>query len=80
MLLGVVGRGRYCAMHRRVPGVDTTLDLAEGRHLVLGNRELGGRSYSGAMYYAALYAKALTAAEIEQNAVALLISDDGPGR
>ncbi|WP_437580827.1 LamG-like jellyroll fold domain-containing protein [Sorangium sp. So ce887] len=70
----------YCAMHKRVPGVDTTLDLAEGRHLVLGNRELGGRSYSGAMYYAALYAKALTAAEIEQNAVALLIRDDGPGR
>ncbi|WP_437685123.1 LamG-like jellyroll fold domain-containing protein [Sorangium sp. So ce176] len=70
----------YCAMHKRVPPLDAALDLAEGRHLVLGNRELGGRSYSGAMYYAALYAKALTAAEIEQNAAALLVSDDSAGR
>ncbi|WP_438022034.1 LamG-like jellyroll fold domain-containing protein [Sorangium sp. So ce233] len=70
----------YCAMHKRVPPLDATLDLAEGRHLVLGNRELGGRTFSGALYYAALYARALSAAEIEQNAAALLVSDDSAGR
>ncbi|MGK3987833.1 hypothetical protein WME99_32630 [Sorangium sp. So ce136] len=70
----------YCAMHARVPPVDATLDLAEARHLVLGNREIGGRTFSGALYYAALYAKALTPAEIERNAAALLASDDRPGQ
>ncbi|MGK3961572.1 LamG-like jellyroll fold domain-containing protein [Sorangium sp. So ce118] len=70
----------YCAMHARVPPVGATLNLAEGRHLVLGNREIGGRTFSGALYYAALYAKALTPAEIERNAAALLASDDRPGR
>ncbi|XXY12969.1 LamG-like jellyroll fold domain-containing protein [Sorangium sp. So ce216] len=70
----------YCAMHARVPPAGATLDLAEGRHLVLGNREIGGRSFSGALYYAALYAKALTPAEIERNVAALLASDDRPGQ
>ncbi|WP_437923319.1 LamG-like jellyroll fold domain-containing protein [Sorangium sp. So ce291] len=70
----------YCAMHARVPPLDATLDLAEGRHFVLGNREIGGRTFSGALYYAALYAKALTPAEIERNAAALLASDDRPGQ
>ncbi|WP_437962003.1 LamG-like jellyroll fold domain-containing protein [Sorangium sp. So ce119] len=69
----------YCTMHKRVPPLDATLDLAEGRHLVLGNRELGGRTFSGAMYYAALYARALTAAEIERHTAALLARDDRPG-
>ncbi|XYH93158.1 LamG-like jellyroll fold domain-containing protein [Sorangium sp. So ce1128] len=70
----------YCAMHVSVPPLGTTLDLPDGRHLVLGNRELGQRSFSGALYYAALYAKALTPAEIERNAAALLASDDRPGQ
>lgn len=70
----------YCAMHASVPPLGTTLDFPDGRHLVLGNRELGERSFSGALYYAALYAKALTPAEIERNAAALLASDDRPGQ
>ncbi|HTN83225.1 MAG TPA: LamG-like jellyroll fold domain-containing protein [Sorangium sp.] len=72
--------GGYCGMHASVPPLGTTLDLPDGRHLVLGNRELGERSFSGALYYAALYAKALTPAEIERNAAALLASDDRPGQ
>ncbi|WP_437284139.1 LamG-like jellyroll fold domain-containing protein [Sorangium sp. So ce406] len=71
--------GGYCGMHLSVPPLGATLDFPDGRHLVLGNRELGGRTFSGAMYYAALYARALTAAEIERHAAALLASDDRPG-
>lgn len=70
----------YCGMHVSVPPLGTTLDLPDGRHLVLGNREIGGRTFSGALYYAALYARALTAAEIERHATALLQSDDRPAR
>ncbi|WP_437963729.1 LamG-like jellyroll fold domain-containing protein [Sorangium sp. So ce260] len=72
--------GGYCGMHVSVPPLGTTLDLPDGRHLVLGNRELGGRTFSGALYYAALYARALTAAEIERHTAALLASDDRPVR
>ncbi|XXY51264.1 hypothetical protein WME91_08990 [Sorangium sp. So ce269] len=72
--------GGHCGMHASVPPLGTTLDLPDGRHFVLGNREIGGRSFSGALYYAALYAKALTPAEIERNAAALLASDDRPGQ
>ncbi|WP_438022032.1 LamG-like jellyroll fold domain-containing protein [Sorangium sp. So ce233] len=71
--------GGYCGMHVSVPPLGTTLDLPDGRHLVLGNRELGGRTFSGALYYAALYARALTAAEIARHTAALLASDDRPG-
>ncbi|WP_434041029.1 MULTISPECIES: LamG-like jellyroll fold domain-containing protein [Sorangium] len=71
--------GGYCGMHVSVPPLGTTLDFPDGRHLVLGNRELGGRTFSGAMYYAALYARALTAAELERHTAALLASDDRPG-
>ncbi|WP_437565958.1 LamG-like jellyroll fold domain-containing protein [Sorangium sp. So ce542] len=70
--------GGYCGMHVSVPPLGTTLDFPDGRHLVLGNRELGGRTFSGALYYAALYARALTAAEIERHAAALLHGDDRP--
>ncbi|WP_437720344.1 LamG-like jellyroll fold domain-containing protein [Sorangium sp. So ce861] len=70
--------GGYCGMHVSVPPLGTTLDFPDGRHLVLGNRELGGRTFSGALYYAALYARALTAAEIERHAAALLQGDDRP--
>ncbi|WP_437806329.1 LamG-like jellyroll fold domain-containing protein [Sorangium sp. So ce1078] len=72
--------GGYCGMHVSVPPLGTTLDLPDGRHLVLGNRELGGRTFSGALYYAALYARALTAAEIERHTAALLASDDRPAQ
>ncbi|WP_433926408.1 LamG-like jellyroll fold domain-containing protein [Sorangium cellulosum] len=71
--------GGYCGMHVSVPPLGATLDLPDGRHLVLGNRELGGRTFSGALYYAALYARALTAAEIERHTAALLARDDRPG-
>ncbi|XXX72421.1 hypothetical protein WMF30_32720 [Sorangium sp. So ce134] len=70
----------YCGMHVSVPPLGTALDFPDGRHLVLGNRELGGRTFLGALYYAALYARALTAAEIERHAAALLQSDDRPAR
>ncbi|WP_437730036.1 LamG-like jellyroll fold domain-containing protein [Sorangium sp. So ce1335] len=72
--------GGYCADDARLPGVDATLDLLEGRHFVLGNREIGGRTFSGALYYAALYARALTPAEIERHVAGLLASDDRPGQ
>lgn len=73
--------GDYCAEHVRRPDVGATLDLLpEGRHFVLGNREIGGRTFSGALYYAALYARALTDAEIQRHVAGLLASDDRPAR
>ncbi|WP_438013792.1 LamG-like jellyroll fold domain-containing protein [Sorangium sp. So ce315] len=73
--------GGYCAEDARLPDVDATLDLLpEGRHFVLGNREIGGRTFSGALYYAALYARALTDAEIQRHVAGLLASDDRPAR
>ncbi|WP_437774447.1 LamG-like jellyroll fold domain-containing protein [Sorangium sp. So ce1097] len=73
--------GGYCAEDARLPNVDAALDLLpEGRHFVLGNREIGGRTFSGALYYAALYARALTDAEIERHVAGLLASDDRPAK
>ncbi len=54
------------------------IDLAIGRHYVLGNREIGGRSFQGAMFYAALYETALSVEDIQGNAAVLSISDDAP--
>ncbi|MGK3992842.1 LamG-like jellyroll fold domain-containing protein [Sorangium sp. So ce1024] len=72
--------GGYCAEDARLPDVDATLNLSEGRHFVLGNREIGGRTFAGALYYAALYARALTDAEIERHVAGLLASDDRPAQ
>lgn len=55
-----------------------TLDLGQGCHYALGNREVGERSLRGWLYYAALYSTALSDAAVVHNAAVLELDDDRP--
>jgi concanavalin A-like lectin/glucanase superfamily protein len=52
--------------------------LPNGKHFVLGNREIGLRTFQGILYYAALYQTAFTEEQVADNTRALLQYDDTP--
>jgi hypothetical protein len=60
------------------PALDSTLDLSNNRHLVIGNDDDGGKAPAGKIYYAAIYAAALTVEQLTHNAAVLLAGDDTP--
>jgi hypothetical protein len=60
------------------PALGAGIELATGRHYVLGNREVGGRTFMGTLYYAALYTSALDASTVQHHAEILSAADDGP--
>lgn len=57
---------------------DLPLDLGQGCHYVLGNRETGQRSFRGWLHYAALYSTALSDTAVDNNFQALDLDDDTP--
>ena len=60
------------------PDQNDTLVIDDGRHFVIGNREIGGRTIQGTIYYAAIYDAALTAEQVLFNTTLLLANDDTP--
>ena len=55
-----------------------TIDLPVPGYLAIGNRPSGSRSIDGVIYYVAIYSGALTKAQVQHNAMVLVLDDDGP--